>query len=139
MDLLADIIPAKTMGFELVSSEKGRVELSAPLRLNMNDKGTAFAGSISSILTLAGWAVLSHILLDAGFDAEVMVVKSSTEYVLAVRDDFRSVAHISAEESARVREELTHRGRSRACIQSRLFSGNSECAAMTAHYAVISR
>ena len=32
--------------------------ISAPLAVNNNDKGTAFAGSISSLATVSGWIAL---------------------------------------------------------------------------------
>lgn len=132
-DLFADIVQAKAMQITVSKHWKNGIELSAPLESNLNDKGTAFAGSISSMLTLAGWALITHLLNEAGVEAEVMVVKSSMQFSVAVRTALKSVAEVSAEEVARVFQELETRGRSRICIDSSI-PGH---AFMTANFAII--
>jgi thioesterase domain-containing protein len=134
-DLLADIAPAKAMQISVSRHWKNGIELTAPLKPNLNDKGTAFAGSISSMLTLAGWALITHQLNQAGRSAEVMVVESSTQFSAAVRTDLKSVAETSAEEIARVFQELEIRGRSRIRLESAI-PGH---ASMTASFAIIMR
>ncbi|MDF7822893.1 YiiD C-terminal domain-containing protein [Pontiellaceae bacterium B12227] len=132
-DLFADMVPAKAMQIAVSKHWKNGIELSAPLAANLNDKGTAFAGSISSMLTLAGWALITHQLNEGGVSAEVMVVESSAHYSSAVRTDLKSVAEVSEEEIARVFRELETCGRSRVRIESTL-PGH---ASMTASFAII--
>ena len=132
-DLFAEIIPAKAMQITVSRHWKNGIELAAPLAANLNDKGTAFAGSISSMLTLAGWALITHQLNEAGLSAEMMVVECSTQYSAAVRTDLISTAEMAEGEMARVFQELENRGRSRIRIES-IIPGH---AAMTASYAVI--
>jgi thioesterase domain-containing protein len=134
-DLLADIAPAQALQISVSNHWKNGIELSAPLEPNLNDKGTAFAGSISSLLTLAGWALLTHQLNEAGIQAEVMVVESTTQFSTAVRTDLKSVAEVSAQEMARVFQALEKRGRSRIQIQSTI-PGHAE---MTASFAILAR
>ena len=136
-DLFRDIVPAKAMGIEVASFKNGRITLTAPLDLNINDKGTGFAGSIASMLMLAGWGAVTAALRDWNIEADVMVVKSEIEYSHAVGADFRSAAEMSNEDLERICRELESRGRSRLRIQSSLWSGGQECASMTAHYAII--
>ena len=58
--------PVKAMGIELRGFSGDRLQLSAPLAANVNDKGNAFGGSLASAMTLAGWA-----LGDEKFTAEL--------------------------------------------------------------------
>ncbi|QBG48468.1 hypothetical protein EGM51_14070 [Verrucomicrobia bacterium S94] len=133
MNLLADIQPARMLGITVSRQWKNGIELCAPLEKNRNDKGTGFAGSISSILTLAGWALMTRKLHEAGLQAEVMVVKSETEFTAPVTGDFMAACETSDAETARVLQELEARGRSRI----ELYSEIPDCARMTASYAVI--
>ena len=135
--LLDQITPAQALGIELSEWNGRRVTLSAPLEKNLNDKGTAFAGSIDALLDLAGWSAITLALRDAGIEAEVMIVKSETEYMAAIRSDMTATATITKEETDRMMAELQARGRSRAVLPALLESGNTKCAAMTAHFAVI--
>jgi thioesterase domain-containing protein len=136
-ELLAEIIPAKALQISVSNHWKNGIELSAPLAPNRNDKGTAFAGSIESILTLCGWALITHELQAAGMDADVMVVKSATEYTAAVRDNFSAETSMTPEESAGLFQSLEARGRGRLKLTIRLHAQKKECAVMTAHFAVI--
>ncbi|MDF7801767.1 YiiD C-terminal domain-containing protein [Pontiellaceae bacterium B1224] len=117
-DLLADIAPAQALQISVSRHWKNGIELAAPLAANINDKGTAFAGSISSLLTLAGWALITRELKQEKIQAEVMVVESSTTYSAAVRADLKSIAEVSEKEIARVLKDLETRGRSRIFIES---------------------
>lgn len=104
---------------------------------NRNDKGTAFAGSIASMLALAGWAAITLSLREAGIEAEVMIVKSEMEYVAAANTALFAEAAVPEEETARIVQELNGRGRSRIALQAHLHSGATGCASMSASYAVI--
>ncbi|MDZ8118017.1 YiiD C-terminal domain-containing protein [Pontiella agarivorans] len=133
MNLFADIEPALMMGITVSRQWKNGIELCAPLENNRNDKGTGFAGSISSILTLAGWALMTRALHEAGIQAEVMVVKSETEFTAPVTGDFMAACETTDAETARVFQELETRGRSRIRLDAEI----PGCARMTASYAVI--
>lgn len=132
MDLFADILPAQAMGIEASNHWKYGIELSAPLEKNLNDKGTGFAGSLSSILTLAGWALITQTLNEAGISADVMVVQSETEFSAPVTTDFKSVCETTDEEVRRIFQSLETDGRGRIVLHSEI----PGCARMTASYAI---
>ncbi|MCK4565641.1 MAG: YiiD C-terminal domain-containing protein, partial [Verrucomicrobia bacterium] len=114
----------------------GCLELTAPLQPNINDKGTAFAGSISSLLVLAGWGVVTLRLQEAGIRADVAVSRSETDYKRPIRSDMRSIADVSNGQIDQLILDLTENQRGRIKIQSRLFSQGKRCADMSAHYVV---
>jgi thioesterase domain-containing protein len=99
-DLFHDIIPATTLGItvEMYDRDECVLIVSAPLRLNQNDKGTAFAGSIYSTLVLSGWALVTQLLRDIGDlnnNIQVVVASSSTQYIAPVTSSrFQSCARI---------------------------------------------
>lgn len=132
-DLFADIVPAKTLQISISKQWKNGIELTAPLAVNLNDKGSAFAGSVSSILTLAGWALITRQLDEAGLSADVMVVESATQFSAAIRSNLIARAETTEAEMTRVLKELEQRGRSRIRIESTI----QEHASMTASFAVI--
>lgn len=132
MDLFADIVPAQAMGIKVSRDWKHGIELNAPLEKNLNDKGTGFAGSLSSILTLAGWALITRELQESGIQADVMVVESKTAFKAAVTTGFNATCETTAAEISRVSRELETKGRSRIELDSEI----PDCARMTASFAV---
>jgi thioesterase domain-containing protein len=87
---------ARAMGIVVVGWNGRRVRLRAPFEPNRNDKGTAFAGSLYSILVLAGWAVVTRHLQERGIQADVMVTESSTHYLRPVRAALEAEAELAA-------------------------------------------
>jgi len=80
------------MGIVVSKFNETSLTLSAPIRNNINDKGTAFAGSLYSLLVLASWALLEGCLKKEEIDADVMVTESSVEFKKAVHLDFAAKA-----------------------------------------------
>ena len=136
-NLLASIVPAHALGIVLSGWNGHCIELTAPLDPNLNDKGTAFAGSIDSMLDLAGWGALTLALQDAGIEADVMLVKSQTEYRAAVRSEMTASAGVFRDDIARISMELMTNGKSIIGLRCSLSAGGIECAAMEAQYVIM--
>lgn len=84
--------PVAALQLQLVSADDARLVLSAPLAANVNDKGCAFGGSLVSLMTLAGWALVTLRLMRAGVDAEVFVAESQVQYLKPLYQDLQAVA-----------------------------------------------
>ncbi len=69
----------------------GRLVLEAPLEPNLNHLGTAFGGSLHALPTLASYAVLWSLLLEAGLDGHVVLKRSSAHYRQPVKGTLRAV------------------------------------------------
>mgnify|MGYP005752922139 CR=1 FL=1 len=67
--------------------------LAAPLAANVNDKGSAFGGSLAGLMTLSCWGSAT-LALDLGgiTDAEVYVQDSSVQYLAPLYDDLLAEA-----------------------------------------------
>lgn len=93
-----DCMPAvRAMQIQLDGYADGMLRITAPLAANVNDKGNAFGGSLASVLTLSGWALVSLRLRLAGHDAEVYVADSNLRYLAPVYEDLH--AHAEAAEA----------------------------------------
>lgn len=157
-NLFAKIPPAQAMGIRVSKvwtrakrerphecaamtegSGKNGIELCAPFENNRNDKGTAFAGSIASMLTLAGWSLLTLQLKEQNLEPDIMVVASEIKYARPAKQDLRATVEISQPELERIQSELKTRQRSRARLSITLHSGETTCATATADYALIQR
>ncbi|OOG49476.1 YiiD C-terminal domain-containing protein [Rhodanobacter sp. C01] len=95
---IRDEIPlARTMDLQLGESSDEMLSLLAPLAPNVNDKGCAFGGSLVSLMTLSGWALVELALRRQGHDCDVFVAESSVRYLAPLWQDFRSEARLAAD------------------------------------------
>ena len=69
-----DIPLLTAMELSLVAYEDLSLTMEAPLAPNINNKGTAFGGSIASIGLFGGWAVATLAFTDHGIDNTEIVV-----------------------------------------------------------------
>lgn len=88
-----------TMGLELGSYDGEKLVLNCPLAPNVNDKGCAFGGSLTSLMTLAGWGVVELALRQRGEDCDVYVGESTVRYLDPVWGDFQAQAQRAGEAS----------------------------------------
>jgi thioesterase domain-containing protein len=87
--LLHERIPlTQTLGCRVISAGIEGVRLRAPLAPNVNPHGTAFAGSLSSLALLAGWAWMLVSLRAENQEAAVVVRRCEIDYLSPVTGDF---------------------------------------------------
>ena len=78
------------LGIRFAGAEHGGVRLRAPLAANINHRGTAFAGSLNALATLAGWATVWLILRRHDLPGQVVIQDSTVHYVRPVTGDFEA-------------------------------------------------
>ena len=97
VDFIRNEIPlALAMDLQLGEFDHDRFSLLAPLKPNVNDKGCAFGGSLVSLMTLCGWALVELALRRRGEDCDVFVAESTVRYLAPLWQDFRSDATLAA-------------------------------------------
>lgn len=113
--------PVAALALRVDDYDGDTLRLTAPLAANVNDKGCAFGGSLVSLMTLAGWGLVTAKLLDAGLDAEVYVADSDVRYRAPLYADLRAVAALAdgADWPAFV-ATLRERGKSRLEVLARI-------------------
>lgn len=110
--LSARIAPARALGLTVEADDP--VTIAAPLEANVNDKGTAFAGSLFSVAALAGWLHLMRWCSNRSLDAEVALQGASAQFIAPARAGFRAIAgDPPREQRERLELMLARRGRGR--------------------------
>ena len=111
--------PVAAMQVEVDGYADGILRLTAPLAANVNDKGTAFGGSLTSLMTVAGWGRVTLGLEMAGETAEVYVADSSIRYLAPLRADLCAEAAFAPGESFETfLSTLRQRGRARIQVEA---------------------
>jgi thioesterase domain-containing protein len=93
--VLRSMPPLLAMDCRVRAFEHDRLVLSAPLAANVNDKGSAFGGSLSGLMTVACWGLFSLHLKAAGLTAEVYVQDSNIQYFVPVLEDIEAEARLA--------------------------------------------
>jgi len=112
--LLADIPLARAMQLQVGAWDGSQLNLTAPLAPNINDKGCAFGGSLSGLMTLAGWGLIVLNLRVIGRDCDIYVQDSTIRYLAPVWSDIVVQARFAEGESwDEFVATLAQRGRAR--------------------------
>lgn len=122
--LYAHIPLSQAMGVTVLSLDQGSVTLAAPLAPNINHRGTAFGGSISTLATLAAWSLL-RVGTDGLTPAPRLVIRRNTvDYSQPIEGDFTATARTpSAAVWERFLETLEQRGRARITLSATVRHG----------------
>lgn len=91
-----DKIPmARAIDLRMAGHGDDCLAIDAPLAPNVNDKGCAFGGSLASVMTLAGWALVELALQARGIKCDVYVGQSDIAYLAPVWKDFQAEARLA--------------------------------------------
>lgn len=91
--------PVAAMQVRVDGYRDERLVLRAPLAANVNDKGTAFGGSLVSLMTLAGWGLATLHLRLHGLEADVFVADSQVRYKAPLYDELVASAWLAPDQS----------------------------------------
>ena len=96
-----------------------RIVLTAPLATHVNDKGNAFGGSLSSIMTLACWGLMTAVTRESGLQCDVYVGEITTKYLKKIEEDLVIQAwFVEPEELSAFIEQLKAKGKARMAMQA---------------------
>jgi len=138
-ELLADIPLARAMQLRAAAWDGACLRLAAPLAPNINDKGCAFGGSLASLMTLTGWAVIVLTLRARAHRCDVYVQDSTIRYLAPVWSDFAIEARLADGEAwDAFIAALAQRGRARARVACRVpLAGGGNAATFEARFVAI--
>jgi thioesterase domain-containing protein len=114
---LHDQIPlTRAMGVQVRSWDGQELCLAAPLEPNHNHLGTAFGGSLSALVTLAGYSLLWLLLGDR--EAHIVIRDSSIRYRHPVRGELRALCRHPGDEAWReFQSHFAANGKARLTLQ----------------------
>jgi thioesterase domain-containing protein len=127
----------RALGVRVVAYDHAGLGLSAPLAPNINDKGTAFSGSLNAIITLAGWGLIWLLLQEQRLGGAIVIQDSAIKYLRPVRSDFVARASIPERGEIKRFQFMLHRHkRARLSIQAEIWADDAQCAAFSGRYVV---
>jgi thioesterase domain-containing protein len=110
--MLAREMPAaQRLGFTVEDVSATAVRLGASFDINRNHQGSAFAGSVNALATLAGWAAVWLTLQEAGIEANAVLQDSEIRYLHPIMTDFSAICPFptDAERTALLSAVTRHR------------------------------
>ena len=132
--------PVAAMDIAIAGREGDTLTLRAPLALNVNDKDCAFGGSLVSLMTLAGWGLVTLRCHQIGIAADVFVADSEIRYLAPLYADLRATAALAGSGWAEFDEALRSRGRARVRIAATVpLPDGGVATTLRASYAAIAR
>ncbi|GAA6152037.1 YiiD C-terminal domain-containing protein [Pseudoteredinibacter isoporae] len=110
-----DIPLSQHMGFQFRAfhcepSIGAELRTELPLTPNLNDKHTAFGGSIATLATLSGWSLVTLISRHLNLPAQVVVYHSEQRFSAPIEHDFYSIAKVTAQDYQHFVDSLSHGG-----------------------------
>jgi thioesterase domain-containing protein len=96
--LFRHIPMAKHLGVKVEKFTGFDLSIMAPLEPNLNDKGTAFGGSLYSIAVLCGWGLLQLKCQEAKLKVETVIHKAQVKYILPANGEFTATSSIDENE-----------------------------------------
>lgn len=137
----AGMPPVAAMQPQVLDWHDGVLHLRAPLAANVNDKHCAFGGSLSSLMTIAAWGLVSMELETAGLHANVFVANGRVRYLKPVFEDIVvEAAFDDAAEHAALADTLRRQGRADIRLQAKtLLADGGVAATYTGRYVAIGK
>ena len=135
--LKTEIPISSVIGLTIDRYENGCLTLSAPLGKNINQQGTAFAGSLNATLTLAGWSLVWLILREANIDASIVIQDSGIHYRQPVTTDFKArCCKPDAATLEKMISALRKKGKARIALSAEIRQGGDVAVAFNGRYVV---
>ena len=128
----------KMMDIEIDSYNKTNLITTAPLNININDKGTAFGGSLSTMTIISSWSMCWLISQELGFDSKnIVVIKNENSYKRPVtKNIFCYTQKPSDEEIEILKNKLLNKRSASIKIYSKIIEDNEECVTFEGIYVI---
>ena len=134
-----DIPLLTAMELSLVAYDDLTLKMEAPLAPNINNKGTAFGGSLASIGLFGGWAVATLAFADHGIDnTEIVVFRNEIKFERPARGHLVVNVALDREGFASCLDKLRAGSdeRLRFNVAVDIFHDGERCATMNGLYVV---
>jgi thioesterase domain-containing protein len=133
--------PVAAMQLSIGGFDGRQLWLQAPLGAHINDKACAFGGSLASLMTLAGWGLVTLQLQAAGLSADVFVADSAVRYRAPLFADLAAHARIEGDgDGSAFIAQLRERGRASAMVDAWVpLPDGGMAATATARFVAIAR
>lgn len=128
----------KVMDIQIEDYNNEHLITKAPLDININDKGTAFGGSLSTMTIISSWSMCWLISQELGFDSKnIVVIKNENSYSKPVTKDLICYTKKPSEEQIqRVKKKLEEKGSASLKIESSIIEDGEVCVGFEGFYVI---
>lgn len=132
-DYLYEKIPlTKLMQISIEEFTNEKVVLKTPLEINRNHKGTAFGGSLVTVLTTNCWLMAFKHFKEINSDCHIVIGKSEIEYKKPVTEDFLSICEImDFSELNKAKEFFVRKGKTKINLTATIEEKGNLCVNFT--------
>lgn len=114
------------------------IQVSAPFEANKNIHNTAFAGSIYTTATLAGWSLVTHLVQQRQRTGSVVLASATIRYSKPINGDIVASCKIADPDIIeRFLKRFDSRGRGRLSLEIDVIEAGESKATMQADFAVL--
>jgi thioesterase domain-containing protein len=111
------------MGLEVESYDGDTLILTAPLEPNINDKQTAFGGSLYNTAVMACWGMIYLKTQERGIICNQVVTEGSMKYIAPVNGRIRAICHApSEEELVSLFDHFERKGKARISLEAAVYN-----------------
>ncbi len=135
-----EILPTKTLDFRVDKMDGDLLSLTAPLEANINDKGTAFGGSIASLCTITGWSMCWVIAKLKEIECDMVVYESNMSYSRPLTKDFEALVSFPCPEDIEIiKAKMDEKNKAAIELEVVISENGKECVRYTGKYAFIQK
>lgn len=126
----------KMMDIKIQDYNEKELITSAPLDININDKGTAFGGSLSTMTIISAWSMCWLISKELGLNnCNILVIKNENSYRKPVTKDIVCFTQKPSEkEIEMLKQKLESKKSASIKIYSKIVEDNEICVEFEGYY-----
>lgn len=128
----------KIMEIKIQNYNNQELITTASLEININDKGTAFGGSLSTLSIISGWSLCWLISKELGFNSNnIVIIKNETSFRKPVTKDI--ICHTkkpSLEEIKILKHKLETKKSASIKIESQIIEDDRICVDFSGYYVI---
>ncbi|MDY3201346.1 MAG: YiiD C-terminal domain-containing protein [Arcobacter sp.] len=128
----------KFMNLKILNYNEKELITTIPLDVNINDKGTAFGGSLATLTIISGWSLCWLISKELGFNSNnIVIIKNENSYKKPVTKDI--ICHTfkpNNEEINILKEKLLSKQSASVKITSQIVENNEICVDFVGYYVI---
>jgi thioesterase domain-containing protein len=130
----------RSMRVSVEAVDEEGVRLAAPLAPNINHRNTVFGGSAGTLAILSAWTLLHTRLGRTAEPNQIVIQRSSVDYLLPLHGDFQAFCpHPAPEQWNRFVTALERRGRGRITLEAEILGEGEVAGRFEGVYVVMRR
>lgn len=130
----------QALGIRINQLTDTAITVSAPFSANKNIHNTAFAGSIYTVATIAGWSLVNNLASINGIEGSVVLAKAEMQYKKPINGDIIATCQLKDTTAlATFLNSFQRKNRARITVTIELIEDSETKATLTANFALVGK